>query len=156
MLVKVHNLNIHPYNEKFGGQDIHIPANDFVEMDEDQADQFLQKFTFPVKNEMGLHDPKYFKKLKIERPFVQHAEVDPLVCHASGQKAATKEELAVMLSRFAHLAAKDEEAEKAAKYSESELRRENKQLKAENKDFKTRLERLEALMLGEPKDEQAA
>ena len=156
MLVKVHNLNIHPYNEKFSGQDIHIPAGGFIEMDDDQAELFLQKFTFPVKNEMGLHDPKFFKKLKIEREHVPQAVVDPLMCHASGRKAASKEELVAMLDSYSHLRAEDKEAEEAAKKADSELKRENKKLREENKEFKSRLERLESLVLGEPKDDQAA
>ena len=126
MLVKVHNLNIHPYNEKFAGQDISIPAGGFVEMDDDQAELFLQKFTFPVKNEMGLHDPKFFKRLKIERPYTPQAPVDPLMCHASGQKAASKEELGALLDKYSHLRAEDREAEEAARKAEGELKRENK------------------------------
>ena len=155
MLVKVHNDNIHPYNEKFSGQDIHIPAISYIEMDEDQAEVFLGKFVFPVKNEMGLNDPKFFKKLRIEKPLKENVEADSLICHATGKKAASKEELVEMLSSFRHLLVRDDEAEEFAKKAESRL-------KKENKDLKSRLEKLEALVserlgisLDDKKDEAA-
>jgi hypothetical protein len=136
MLVKVHNLNIHPYKEDFRGKMIVIPPNAFVEMDEDEADYFMQSFTYPKKDSQGRPDPLFFKKLKLEKPPVQPKE--DLICHATGQKAGSQEELAKMLSNFSHLlAAKDETAE-----AES-LKKQNAALKKDNKELKSRLDRIE-------------
>jgi hypothetical protein len=137
MLVKVHNNNVHPYKEEFRGRMIEIPANDFIEMDEDEADYFLQAFVFPKKDSQGRPDPLYFKKLKIEKPKVDKP-VDDLVCHANGQKAATAAELNQMIRGFSHMLAEKDDAGEA-----EALKKQNTALKKENKEMKTRLERIE-------------
>lgn len=137
MQVKVHNDNIYPYQEEFRGKLISIPVGEYVEMDEDEAGYFLEKFTFPKKDSQGRPDPQFFKKLRIERPPKVKLD-DDLVCHANGQKAATKEELAAVLGNFAHmLAGKDEAGEAEV------LKKANASLKKENKQLKTRLQRIE-------------
>lgn len=147
MLVKVHNKNIHPYTEVFRGNTIRIEANSFIEMDEDEAEYFTQSFIFPKKDAQGVPDPLFFKKLKIEKE-KRETVVDPLMCHANGAKAATAEELAKMIAGFSHMMTKDENAE-------SEIKKLNSSLKKENKDLKTRLERIEAHLgvLAEGSDE---
>ncbi len=70
-IVKVRNLNAHPFNQKFKGIEIHIAPNgqtgDYVEMDSYDAEMFLGQYS-PVKpNNKGQQDPKSFKWLKIER-----------------------------------------------------------------------------------------
>lgn len=140
MLVKVHNLNTHPYTEEFRGQKITIPPMGYVEMDEDESLYFMETFTSPIKDSQGRPDPKFFKKLKREVP--PPAAVDPLVCHATGQKAQTPEELAKMLAGFSHLLAGKDDA------GEAEVKRQNAALKKENAGLKSRLERLEEHLFG--------
>lgn len=134
MLVKVHNLNVHPYQEEFRGVLVQIPANSFIEMDEDEADYFMQKFTFPKKDSQGRPDPVYFKKLKMERP---PAKEDQFVCHANGKKFSSQEDLAKALGEFSHmLASRDDVSDEA-------LKKQNASLKKENQKLKTRLDRIE-------------
>ncbi len=139
MLVKVHNLNIHPYRENFRDREIMIPAGSFIEMDEDEADYFLQAFVFPKKDSQGRPDPLYFKKLKIERPPKVHVDEDEedLICHANGQKYATRDELATVLKGFSHLLA-DKDPE-----SETVVKKQNRDLKKENAELKSRLDLIE-------------
>jgi len=136
MLVKVHNHNIHPYKENFRDKTVVIPANDSIEMDEDEADYFMQTFTFPKKDSQGRPDPLFFKKLKVEKPLVEKP-VDGLVCHAKGQKVATIEELNTLVVGFSHMLANKDEA------GEAEVKKQASALKRENKDLKARLEMIE-------------
>lgn len=139
MLVKVHNNNVHPYTEEFRGNKITIPANSYIEMDEDEADYFLQTFTFPKKDSQGRPDPLFFKKLKIEKPHVDKPAEDLMICHANGQKAASVADLNKILAGFAHLQAGKDDA------GEAEISKKlNSALKKENKELKSRLERIEA------------
>jgi hypothetical protein len=135
MLVKVHNTNTYPYTEEFRGNKIVIPPMGFVEMDEDEADYFMQTFTFPKKDSQGRPDPLFFKKLKLEKPKVE-ATVDPLLCHATGQKAATPEEFAKVMASVTHMLHKDEAGE-------ADLKRQNVALKKSNQELKSRLEAIE-------------
>lgn len=136
MMVKVHNNNVHPFKEEFRGRSIEIPAKSYIEMDEDEADYLLQAFTYPKKDSQGRPDPVYFKMLKIEKEAVQ-AKVDPLICHANGQKSATQEELRSVITSFSHMLAEKDEG------IESEIKKSNRDLKKENKELKTRLELIE-------------
>jgi hypothetical protein len=68
--VKVRNLNAHPFTQKFKGVTLSIGAkgtqNDFIEMDYEEAVEFLGTF-YPFKlDNKGNHDPRFFKMLKIE------------------------------------------------------------------------------------------
>ncbi len=137
MMVKVHNLNVHPYKEEFRGRMIVIPANDCIEMDEDEAVYFMESFVYPKKDSQGRPDPLFFKKLKIERPKVE-TTVDPLVCHANGQRAASAEDLSKLLSAFSHMAAAKDAGLEAEVSSKKNL-----ELKKENKELKGRLDRVE-------------
>ena len=131
MLVKVWNDNIHPYREMFRNQEIVIEAGSFIEMDEDEALYFEGTFVFPRKNEQGVPDPLFFKKIR--REATPPVEVDPLLCHANGQTAKSDAEFKELVGAFKHLLVKDDSAEAER----------TKALKKENKDLKSRLERLE-------------
>ncbi len=148
MQVKVWNNNIHPYQEKFRDNLIRIEPNSFVEMDEDEADYFLQTFCPPKKDSQGRPDPLFFKKLKVEVPdevLAARRARDPLVNHATGAKAANMAELAESLASFKHLlAAPDPDGEaEIAKKKVKELSKENKQLKTTLQLFEERLAKLE-------------
>lgn len=141
MNVKVWNDNIYPYTEDFRGTKYTIPAQSFIEMDEDEAEYFKATFTFPVKDSQGRPDPKFFKKIRIEIPEdvqMLRQQKDSLVCHANGQKAVSATELAQILGNFSHmLAGKDEAGE------EEVFKKQNKDLKKENKELKARLDLIE-------------
>lgn len=130
MLVTVRNLNVHEYREKFRGAEIVIPAEGSIEMDEDEALYFLQAFTMPAKDSQGRPDPKFFKKLTIEYPPDHKVEVDPLVCHATGQKAGSVEELTRMVLQLSDRLVKDEDAESFSRKADKSLKKENESLKA--------------------------
>lgn len=135
MLVKVHNKNVHDYSEPFRDRIIKIPAQSYIEMDEDEADYFVQQFTFPKKDAQGVPDPKHFKMLKIERPAPKVVK-DELVCHANGARAGSPEELKAMVEGFKSLLV-------AAPEDDGELKKQNQQLKKENKELKSRLDLIE-------------
>lgn len=66
MKVKVWNDNVHPYKEKFKGDDFLIPAKSFILMEEDDANMFKGTFNFPVLDSDGNHTPLGFKMIRIE------------------------------------------------------------------------------------------
>lgn len=141
MQVKVWNDNIHPYKEKFREVLREIPAGGYIEMDEDEAEYFLAAFTPPKKDGQGRFDPIYFKKLRIDsadRAALREREA-ALVCHANGQKAEDKSELASILSGFGHMLA---ERDVGGEESET-LKKLNKDLKRENTKLKSRLDIIE-------------
>ena len=142
MEIKLWNDNVHPYTEKFRGKEISIPAKSFIMMDEDEAEYFKGVFTYPVKDSQGVPDPLYFKMLRIEKDPAKIKVEDPLICHATGQRASSVEELNGILQRFADRLLVDPEAEEAAKKS-------SKSLKKENEELKLRLKRLEEKIFGE-------
>ncbi len=137
MLVKVCNLNTHPYREKFIGQMLEIPAQGHVEMDEDDAERLLASFTPPKRDGQERPDPKFFKMLKIVREPRPLADVDPFLIHATGHTAKSEEEYKNIVKSLAHLLAKDPDADSTARAAE------NKQLKKENRILRTRLEIIE-------------
>lgn len=149
MLVKVWNDNTHEYKEKFRGNWISVPASSFIEMDADEAEAFKSSFSFPTKDEQGRPDPKHFKKIRIELP-ANHAlaEPDALTCHATGQKAATPEDLAKMLLSLSDRLAKDEDAEKEARLNKS-AKKENEKLRQKNEELEARLKQIEEKLFGQ-------
>ena len=136
--VKVWNDNDYPHSEVFKGEKITIDPHAFIEMDWEEAIDFKGQFSglAPIGKD-GAPDPRFFKKIRVETPTTPVVQPDPLVCHANGQKAATVEELAGLLSQFASQRAKDPDAEKAAAASADAL-------KAENEALKQRLAAIEA------------
>jgi hypothetical protein len=138
MMVKVWNENIYPYQEKFRNVLRVIEPKSYIEMDEDEAEYFLSKFTAPIRDSQNRPDPKFFKKLRIEKPAGYEKQDTRLVCHANGQKVASAQELKEVLSNFSHmLADKDDSAEAEA------VKAQNKELRKENKVLKSRLEIIE-------------
>jgi hypothetical protein len=86
--VKVKNLNVHPFSQKFKGVDIRLAAHgssgDAIDMDYEEAVEFLGTF-YPFKlDNKGNHDPKFFKMLKIDGKPEHHdakkAEIRCPVC----------------------------------------------------------------------------
>lgn len=119
--VKVWNDNQYPHTEKFKGKEITIQPGEFVEMEWEEAIEFKGQFTPIMVRGDGTHDPRSFKKIRVDRPDVMPF-VDETVCHANGQRAASHEELAALVAQFSHLRASDPEAEKlAAKSANSEI-----------------------------------
>lgn len=66
MKVKVVNKNVHPYKEKFKGEEYAIPAGAYIEMEKEDAIQFLGTFNGVMLDAGGQADPRSFKKLFIE------------------------------------------------------------------------------------------
>ena len=134
--VKVWNDNVYPFTEVYGKfKGLTIEPGAFVEMDEEEAAEFMSAFSPIVKRGDGTDDPRYFKKLRKERlaaPVV--AEVDPLMNHATGRVAGSQAELLEAIKGLSHLRANDPEAEKAAA----------SKLEAENKALLARLSAMEA------------
>lgn len=151
MQVRVQNLNIHPYREKFRDYDIEIPAGGELLMDYDEADAFLQTYRAPVKDGQGRPDPLYFKKLRIhpedKARIIEQAAGNELVCHASGGKAGSLEELNKMLKNYTHLLADKDAAVEGERVKATDtlemLKKENQLLKRENKEYKSRIELIE-------------
>ena len=66
MNVKVYNLNIYDFKQKYKGDIVLIEAGGFIEMDYEEAVMFLGKSSPMIKMKSGQQDPKSFKKLKID------------------------------------------------------------------------------------------
>lgn len=62
---QVVNDNVHPFVQEFKEQMIRIPAGGHVEMDQDDAVQFMGMFYPPKKDGNDQPDPRFFKKLRI-------------------------------------------------------------------------------------------
>lgn len=91
-LAKVWNDNVYPHVEEFKSQKLEIPAGGFIEMDYDEAVMFKGQFKAPIIDGGGNHDPRGFKKLRIEAaPKV--ATYNPLMNPLTGKVCATKAEL---------------------------------------------------------------
>lgn len=100
--VKVWNDNVHPHTEMFKGEKIHIEAKQFIEMDYEEANEFKGQFTGMRLLGDDTPDPRGYKMIRIEgsAPVLSPNE---LVCHATGEQAATKDDLAKLLNHFGHL-----------------------------------------------------
>lgn len=117
-LSKVWNRNKYEHREKFKGDEIVIPPGGYIEMEFEDAIQFKGQWTpMPPEDFVG-DEAKYYKMIQVEWP-KQHEEKPNahLVNHATGQTAASAEELKAMLSQFADRLVKDPEADKAANRS---------------------------------------
>lgn len=129
-LVKVWNDNVHPHSENFKGSVIRIEPGKYVEMEHEDAVDFMGQFTPIVVDGGGNHDPRGYKKLRLDAPPVVAAV--PLVNHATGQIATTPEALRAMLAESAHLRTTDAEAETALASENARLKAEIEALKAAN------------------------
>lgn len=95
MLVKVVNDNVHPYREKYRGQEIYIPPKGFIKMDANEAHHFLG--TMPPNIEVdgnGIQKPTSYKMLHIEDLGSETAvETKKFICMADGREFPTQEAL---------------------------------------------------------------
>lgn len=116
MKVKVKNLNEYPFSQKFRGDMILIGAGESIEMDEEDAVQFLGQFCPPKLDNKGNHDPKFFKKLRIERPdnyVAKDIVANKFVCNACKEQTSSWVELeAHMRLMHSDQLVKDEEYDK--------------------------------------------
>lgn len=67
VLVRVWNDNEFPYREKFKDNEIVIQPRKFIEMELNEAVEFLGSFTPIVRDADGQPDPRSYKKLRIEK-----------------------------------------------------------------------------------------
>lgn len=116
--VKVWNDNVHPHKEKFKDEWLEIAPGESIEMDFEDALEFKGQFTPMIIRADGTHDPKGYKKIRVERPATPIFKDDSLICHADGQRAATKDDLRAMLSQYGHLQVKDPELEQGPNTAE--------------------------------------
>jgi hypothetical protein len=100
---RVYNDNVHPYRERFKDADIVIPAGGSIVMDYDEALQFEYTGAPMIKNAGGQQCPTSFKRIRVVPLGAVEAAPVPLVCHATGQKVATTEELAALNREHEHL-----------------------------------------------------
>lgn len=86
MNVRVYNDNVHPYYEKFKGEDVSIPARGFVEMDFFEAVEFRGTYSPIQVDGGGAAKPESFKMLRIVQPqeFVVEDKKEPQ-CHSCGK-----------------------------------------------------------------------
>lgn len=95
-LVKVRNLNVHPFSQKFRGDTLRIAAGDYIEMDEEDAVQFLGQF-YPFKlDNKGNHMPEHFKMLRIEKDpgqIVKDHVTNKFMCPACKEQTSSYVEL---------------------------------------------------------------
>ncbi len=103
--VKVWNDNKHPHTEVFKGDKIYIGPGEAIEMEWEEAIEFKGQFTGMKIRADGTHDPAGFKMIRVERPAEPIFKDPPLVNHANGQVALTRDELEESLARFAHMRA---------------------------------------------------
>ncbi len=119
--VKVWNDNIFPFEQVVKGEKIAIPAGEFIEMDYEEAIDFRGMFSpMPPPDYAGDHR-EFHKMIRVEAPVVPTFRDDGLTNHLTGEKAASTEELAKVLSALRHLNVKDSEAERAAPAPSSEV-----------------------------------
>jgi hypothetical protein len=138
--VKVWNDNVHAHREEFKGQMVEIPAKSFIEMDYEDAVDFRGAFTPPKIKADGTHCPTGYKMIRVEQPTEPLFRETPLVNHATGQIAATQEELNKLLATVAHLRVVDKDAEAAVPKSSGE--------DARIKALEAQVEELKALVTG--------
>jgi hypothetical protein len=113
-MVKVWNDNDYPHKERYKGDMVEIPAHGHVEMEWEEAIQFAGQFTPPIMRGDGTHDPRGFKKIRVERPKVMPFQ-EKHVNHANGAVLPSAAELAKAIAEFSHLRITDPDAEASAK-----------------------------------------
>lgn len=123
ILCRVWNDNDFEYREKFKDKEIVIPSRKCIEMEHMEAVEFLGVFQPIVRDYDGQPDPKFFKKLRIEKTskaVPQVAKAIELVCQACGFTAKNSKELDEHIDAN-HLdsLADEKEADKRRKAAES-------------------------------------
>lgn len=90
MKVKIWNDNKHVYREKFKGVQIAIEPGAYVTLDEDDAHLFMGSYAPIVTRGDGQPDPRYFKKLRLDRSGVE----------TSAMKAESKSDLTCQKCKY--------------------------------------------------------
>ena len=94
MKVKLWNDNVHDFKQKYRDDLIFIPAKSFIEMEEDDAHNFVCQYSPPVVDASGTQKPESYKMLKIERDGSENKlKLDPFTCQACNYKAVNKKDL---------------------------------------------------------------
>lgn len=92
MLVKVWNDNTYPYTEKFKGKQIDIAPKNYVEMDHNEASDFLGNNPGTARvNANGLQAPETYKMLRIEGS--GPTRVEQFKCMMDGKTFQSQEKL---------------------------------------------------------------
>lgn len=146
MIVRVWNKNIFKHSEKLKGDLIEIEPDSYVEMEEDDAHLFLGQFTPIVKRADGTTDPKSHKKLKIEYIEKPKYQLNPLICHATGQVAKSEAELREMNERYKHLLYKDEKLETKASEDIKGILTRLEESEKEKEDLKKKMDEILATL----------
>lgn len=114
-LVRVHNDNVHDYQEKFREKDVKIPAKGFIEMEESDAKLFKGSFAPIQVDADGSPIPQGFKMIRIER-ITQEAPKVHLkenICQACRYEGSSDKDLSEHIkAEHADIAVVDEEAER--------------------------------------------
>ena len=96
MMVKVWNDNIHDFKQKFRDDVIFIPAKGFVELEEDDAHNFVCQYSPPVVDASGNQKTESYTILVIERDGTENKlKLDPFTCQACNYKGVNKKDLSV-------------------------------------------------------------
>lgn len=121
MLVKVYNENVYDFSQVFRDKAVFIPAKKFIEMEYDDALSFLGTYSPILKDKDGNHDPRGFKKLRIDETDAKKAKAEMFniaderakevfVCHACGKEFQSKKNLMAHIKRSHSELMVDEEA----------------------------------------------
>lgn len=117
--VRVWNDNVHPYKELFKGDQISIGPKKFIEMDEEEANQFRGTFAPMVFDADGNDMPEGYKMIRIEKILADEVApapvVDDMLCLACSYKADSKADFAEHLKTHSDQVVVDEVAEKQLK-----------------------------------------
>ncbi len=101
MLVKVWNKNVHPFTQKLNEKTYTIPAQEYIELDEEEADRLVKAYS-PIKVDYdGNALPISYKMLEVDKDDLKKARekrenrtrTGNYVCQACGYVAANKWEL---------------------------------------------------------------
>jgi hypothetical protein len=148
MQAKVFNDNTYPHTERFKGKEITIGSFEWIEMDHDEALEFIGQYTPILTDGENNPLPQYRKMLRVEKFGPSIAPPLPLVCHATGKFASDQNELHAMSLEHADKIAEPNIREKL-------LEEKNSLLIKEIDDLKAALEEREAQSkkAGRPKKE---
>ena len=100
-MVKVWNRNTHPHTEKFKGKSITVPAQGSIEMEFEDAVDFLGQFTPIERDGAGQPLPKSYKMLDIEKPSDFGARIeDRRICMKCKGQFASDSDLVKHIEEF--------------------------------------------------------
>lgn len=101
MQVKVWNDNVYPFTQELAGKVYRIPAKEYLEMDEEEADKLVKAFS-PIRvNYDGAAEAASYKMLRVDQNDLKNikdkrenkAKSGSYVCQACGYIASNKWEL---------------------------------------------------------------